>query len=279
MFMNMFYSMAQRLEAESTADKGPCFKDFMEFKPPTFSDSTDPIVAENWIKEMERIFRLLRKRITEEDKVDLATYMLKGESLHWWDTVLDRLGEGQSIKWAEFKEEFLAKYFPDNVRYQMERDFMTLTQGNKTVLQYEQEFNRLSRYADVLVGNEAAKTRRFIEGLKPSIRRPISLHGVLTFRRAVNMATICETEDARDRLNETKKVENKRKVEHTETRVLALPQEHQRLNATPGVLTNLKQCEKCGRNHRTEQCKHKIQRCFRCHELGHKVADYEELRT
>jgi hypothetical protein len=157
------------------------------------------MVAESWIKEMERIFRLCRRDVTEEDKVDLATYMLKGESLHWWETVLERLGDSQSCEWVEFKKIFLEKHFPMSVHYKLEEEFMTLTQGGKSVLQYEQEFNRLSRYAPTLVSDEATKTRRFIKGLIPPIRQRIILLDIETFRRAVDKAMTCESEYAQDR--------------------------------------------------------------------------------
>jgi hypothetical protein len=102
LILNLFNSMNQKSETESSEDKGPYFETFMKFKPPTFSSSTDPIVAENWIKAMECIFRVIRKKTSEEDKVDLVTYLLEDESMHWWETVQDRLGTDRSIEWSEF---------------------------------------------------------------------------------------------------------------------------------------------------------------------------------
>jgi hypothetical protein len=240
----------------------------MKFKPPTFSGSTDPIVAENWIKAMERIFRIIQKKVSEEDKVNLATYMLENESMHWWETVQDRLGAGKGIEWSEFKTQFLAKHFPKTFRYQLERDFINLTQEDKSILQYEQEFNQLSRYAPTLVSDEAAKIRRFIEGLIPSIRRMVAVLDVGSFRQAVDLASVCESENARNWPKETTRVDRKRKVE---TLTPAPLQQQQKLTATPKIPK--KQCGKCNGNHRTEQCKHKVQKCFRCHETGHMIAD------
>jgi hypothetical protein len=256
----------------------------MRFTPPIFSDSMDPIEAENWVKEMERIFKLIRTSITEEDKVSLATYMLKGESVHWWTTVLDRYDGNKVIEWTEFRELFLAKYFPNHVRYQLERDFLNLKQDDKSVLQYEQEFNRLSRYASALVRDESAKTRRFIEGLMPSVRKIIAVHEVTTFRSAVDKATIYKVGNAREKVEESRDSSvreslsgNKRSIARLET-----PEPDIELAQQPLEMVNqLSQirCFKCGGTHKANQCRKKGQVCFRCQETGHLMAECPVLAS
>ncbi|MQL91637.1 hypothetical protein Taro_024255 [Colocasia esculenta] len=48
---------------------------FKRMLPPSFKGESDPLLAESWIREIERIFRAIR--CAEEDKVTLATYMLQ----------------------------------------------------------------------------------------------------------------------------------------------------------------------------------------------------------
>ena len=48
---------------------------FRRMTPPFFKGESDPILAESWLRETEKIFRALR--CAEEERVTLATYMLQ----------------------------------------------------------------------------------------------------------------------------------------------------------------------------------------------------------
>ncbi|BBN67402.1 cold shock domain protein 1, partial [Prunus dulcis] len=50
-----------------------------------FVGSTDPAEAELWITDVERIFEVLE--CPAEDRVRLATFLLKGNAYHWWKAV------------------------------------------------------------------------------------------------------------------------------------------------------------------------------------------------
>jgi hypothetical protein len=57
----------------------------------------------------------------------LATHMLAEEAENWWGNMWQRLeAEGTVITWYNFKDEFLGKYFPTDVRNKKEKDFMEL---------------------------------------------------------------------------------------------------------------------------------------------------------
>ncbi|KAL8134544.1 hypothetical protein AgCh_009530 [Apium graveolens] len=73
------------------------FKTFQNVNPPAFYDTTDPVVAKTWIREMERSFKLVR--LGEEQKTIYATYFLKGEAIYWWDLV-KALEEVQPVTWT-----------------------------------------------------------------------------------------------------------------------------------------------------------------------------------
>ncbi|MQM22092.1 hypothetical protein Taro_055140, partial [Colocasia esculenta] len=47
---------------------------FKRMLPPSFKGESDPLLAESWMREIEKIFRAIR--CADEDKVTLATYML-----------------------------------------------------------------------------------------------------------------------------------------------------------------------------------------------------------
>ncbi|MQL69480.1 hypothetical protein Taro_001781, partial [Colocasia esculenta] len=48
---------------------------FKRMAPPSFKGESQPLLAESWMREVEKIFRAIR--CAEEDKVSLATYMLQ----------------------------------------------------------------------------------------------------------------------------------------------------------------------------------------------------------
>ena len=56
--------------------------EFKRFYPPSFEGSTKPLVAEKWLTEMEKAFRVLR--CAKEENVSYATYMLQGDAYDWW---------------------------------------------------------------------------------------------------------------------------------------------------------------------------------------------------
>ncbi|MQL68248.1 hypothetical protein Taro_000509 [Colocasia esculenta] len=51
---------------------------FKRMAPPFFKAESQPLLAESWMREVEKIFRAIR--CAEEDKVSLATYMLQALS-------------------------------------------------------------------------------------------------------------------------------------------------------------------------------------------------------
>ena len=61
------------------------FKAFQNVNPPVFHDTTDPVIANTWIKEMERAFELVQ--LGDDQKTPYATYFLKGEVIYWWESV------------------------------------------------------------------------------------------------------------------------------------------------------------------------------------------------
>ena len=67
---------------------GELHRNFRGLNPPRFSGSTDPDEAEHWLKETERIFRVMQ--CADGDKLLLATFQLEKDarslsvSSMWW---------------------------------------------------------------------------------------------------------------------------------------------------------------------------------------------------
>ncbi|XP_028105120.1 uncharacterized protein LOC114304166 [Camellia sinensis] len=80
---------------------------FMKMKPSTFSGGIEPLKAETWLLEIEKLFEVFP--CSETQKVLLATYALKDEARRWWLLIQNNNG---IMSWAQFNEIFYDKYFP-----------------------------------------------------------------------------------------------------------------------------------------------------------------------
>ncbi|MQM13682.1 hypothetical protein Taro_046608, partial [Colocasia esculenta] len=66
---------AQQTQVPAQDHGGPSTMErFKRMLPPSFKGESDPLLAESWMREIEKIFRAIR--CADEDKVTLATYML-----------------------------------------------------------------------------------------------------------------------------------------------------------------------------------------------------------
>jgi len=112
---------------------------FMRNKPPTFKGRFNPEGALTWMEGIERIFRAM---VTNDDqKVRLATHMLAEEAEYWWTSTKRRIeASGDAITWVRFKNEFLKKYFPEDLRNKKEAEFLNLKQGSMSVDEYAAKY-------------------------------------------------------------------------------------------------------------------------------------------
>ena len=104
------------------------------------------------------------------------------------------------MTWGAFKEVFLEKYFPKDVRNKKEMEFLELKQGSMTVAEYSAKFEELVRYFPHYQGREgeSSKCVKFLNGLRPEVKQAINYQGVRQFPQLVNMCRIWD-EDARER--------------------------------------------------------------------------------
>jgi hypothetical protein len=58
-------------------------REFMSHKPPSFSHSPDPLQADDWIKELEKMLNIVQ--CTDREKVLYASGRLEGTAANWWD--------------------------------------------------------------------------------------------------------------------------------------------------------------------------------------------------
>ncbi|KAJ4717071.1 Retrotransposon protein, putative, Ty3-gypsy subclass [Melia azedarach] len=235
---------------------------FRKLQPPFFEGSINPLVAEEWVRELEKIFRLID--CTDQQKVTCATYMLKRSASHW------------------FKELFNEKYFPQSLRDDKEAEFIQLTQGSKSLIEYERKFEELSRFAPHLVDTEARKARRFERGLKPELRKLISVLELKTYSSVLQKAQILAKDEVEGTASEPKDVgqnsQNKKTwiKPHLKRSDKWKGKKRQRDDKTEK--RDLPLCETCGRYH-GGTCYRKTGACFKCGKPGHFIQNCPEMKN
>ena len=126
--------------------------------------------------------------------VQFAAFRLRDVARGWYETMLLARPVGSPLlAWDEFIELFLAHFLPQSVRDSRAREFETLVQIEQmSVMEYNIQFMRLSRYAPHLVATEKLRVQRFLEGLKSYLFRAIAGHGDMTYDQALNRALTIE---------------------------------------------------------------------------------------
>jgi hypothetical protein len=75
-------------------------------------------------------------------------------------------------------------------------EFMKLTQGNKSLTEYLQAFNKLARYASEFVDTNAKKIASFKRGLSPKLMKTMGTSKCATFNEFISDALTQENNNA-----------------------------------------------------------------------------------
>jgi len=124
--------------------------------------------ADAWLRTIESKFALLPVPCSEENKTLFAAQQLRGIARIWWDNYHAMLPADHAVTWEEFRTTFRAHHIPEGLLERKLNEFLALTQGNLTVLQYAQVFNHLCQYAGYHADSDAKKQDHFRCGLKTS---------------------------------------------------------------------------------------------------------------
>ncbi|KAE8667313.1 Kinesin-3 [Hibiscus syriacus] len=118
--------------------------------------SNSLVAAERIMDEMD---------LKPEQKLKGALTMLKKESFRWWQSISGSIPRNQ-LTWDLFKTRFRSRYIGERYLQERRQEFQNLEQGNMSVMDYEVDFIRLSRYAPGLVDTETDRCLRFENGLR-----------------------------------------------------------------------------------------------------------------
>ena len=166
-FMEQLFGVV-RGQPTRNSDQGVSIGEFQKTKPPTFSTAANPLEADDWLRDIEQ--KLETVGCTDPEKVRYAAHQLFGPAATWWRNVQNIVPPDHVVTWEEFKRRFRENYVPQCVMEMKRREFLHLKQESKTITNYLDRFNDLSRYAPEDTNTETKKVYRFIEGLSPSIQ-------------------------------------------------------------------------------------------------------------
>lgn len=156
---------------------------FQRENPPVFKGKYNPDGALEWLKEIERIFRVMD--YTQDQKVRYRTHMLAAEADDWWLETRQRLEvAGEDVTWAMFRRDFMRKYYPEDVRGKKEVEFLELKQGNLSVTEYAAKFTELEKFYPHYDGEgaEFLKCIKFVSGLRYEIKKAVDIRKSVSFQ-------------------------------------------------------------------------------------------------
>jgi len=128
-----------------------------------FMGEEDAKIAGRWLRKIKR--SMDRIAVPAELRVDCATQLLSDRAQTRWDIVKERRAT-ETLRWRDFRTEFENQYYSRQHRKIKEQEFLALTQGDMTVLEYERRFQDLSMFASVYLPTEQHRIERLRDGLR-----------------------------------------------------------------------------------------------------------------
>lgn len=164
---------------------------------PEFQGRLQPEEFLDWLSAVEKFFEY--KEIPEIQKVKLVATRLRGYASSWWDKVQEmrlRKGKPKIASWEKMKARLRENFLPLNYAQGIFMQFNTLQQGNKSVVDYTEDFYKLMARCD----NQESEDQliaRYINGLKPPIRDEVELQQVWKLNDAYQLALKVEAKISR----------------------------------------------------------------------------------
>jgi len=98
---------------------------FQKLNPPAFKGGADPIQAEEWLRQIEKILDVME--CTESQRVSFTSFMFQGEAERWWEMIKSGAKTlGKEISWNFLVKKFNEKYIPGVVKDKLAMEFQDL---------------------------------------------------------------------------------------------------------------------------------------------------------
>jgi len=143
-----------------------------------------------WLRKVEDTLEEIQ--VAQELRVRCATQLLSDRAHSWWDIVRSRRPIG-SWTWAEFWAQFESQYYSSQHQRIKAQEFLTLTQGDMAVLEYERRFHDLSMFAPYIVPTEQHRIQKMRDGLRQDLKQALIPHRFETTRELIDATEALET--------------------------------------------------------------------------------------
>jgi len=143
--------------------------------------------ADAWDRTIGSKFSLLVVPCSDANKAHFAAQQLRSTACLWWDHYNDMLPADHIVTWDEFKNAFRAHHIPEGLMERKLNEFLDLTQGTRTVIQYVHAFNNLCHYTGYHADTDAKKHDHFRRGLCTKIKDHLNPIKVDTYNELVNL--------------------------------------------------------------------------------------------
>ncbi|CAA0818507.1 Unknown protein, partial [Striga hermonthica] len=151
--------------AAPVRDQAFSVSQFRGYHPATFNGQGDPRLVDVWLRSLDMIFEVMD--CLEPHRIMCAQLQMIGDAGLWWHSYWEmRPEEKLALTWAGLKALLREKYYPAHYRERMERQFLALEQGARTIDEYERDFTRLGFFVPYLIDTEETRARRFKGGLR-----------------------------------------------------------------------------------------------------------------
>jgi hypothetical protein len=157
-------------------------------QPPLFHKIKEPLDADAWLHTIDSKFALLSTPCSEANNALFAAQQLRGIARIWWDHYYAMQQDGHVVTWEEFRTAFRVHHILEGLIERKLNEFLALTQGTRTIMQYAQAFNHLCQYVCYHADTNAKKRDRFHRGLNTKLKERLNLVKTDTFNELVNMA-------------------------------------------------------------------------------------------
>ncbi|KAK9153028.1 hypothetical protein Sjap_000508 [Stephania japonica] len=137
-------------------------RDFLKFQPTYFYGGGNPEAAGDWIVSHQRLHKELNTE--ERHRARLSGTCFRSDAAVWWTNYQET--HADPATWAEFREIFYDQFIPMEVRLRLREEFLSLRQGNRTMLQYMDRYRYLLQFSMDIAGTERLQIYYFVRGLR-----------------------------------------------------------------------------------------------------------------
>jgi len=162
-------------------------------KLPGFHGSNDSSLYLDWEAKVEHIFHVYK--VTEDEKVRLASLVFLDYAKHWWHHLVLDIGINKRppvVSCYNLKTCMRARFVPPPSRKEHLLKFQRLPQGHRSVDEYFKDFETTLTKMN-MHANEESKIKWFVSGLRREIKDFVKLHEYSSLKKVVHLAIKVES--------------------------------------------------------------------------------------